>query len=151
MQSFQYPATLTPDKKDGGFVVTFTDFPEAITQGEDLQDAVEQAADCLEEAVANRIAMAAGIPKASRPANGQRLIPVPAPMAVKAALYISITETKMSKVELAARLGVDEKEVRRLIDPYHPSKLPRLEEVLERIGKRLVVSLEDVEELAAAH
>ena len=31
---FMYPVTLTPDKKVGGFVVTFTDIPEAITQGE---------------------------------------------------------------------------------------------------------------------
>ena len=26
-----YPATLTPDDTDGGFVVTFQDVPEAIT------------------------------------------------------------------------------------------------------------------------
>ena len=28
-----YAATLTPDQEDGGFVVTFRDIPEAITQG----------------------------------------------------------------------------------------------------------------------
>jgi hypothetical protein len=30
-----YPVTLTPDEADGGFVVTFQDVPEAITQGDD--------------------------------------------------------------------------------------------------------------------
>lgn len=47
MYDFQYPVVLTPDKRDGGFVVTFRDMPEAITQGEDVADALSQAADCL--------------------------------------------------------------------------------------------------------
>jgi predicted RNase H-like HicB family nuclease len=36
MERFVYPATLTPDTKDGGFVVTFADVPEAIMQGENV-------------------------------------------------------------------------------------------------------------------
>lgn len=31
---FAYPVILTPDKEDGGLVVTFEDLPEAITQGQ---------------------------------------------------------------------------------------------------------------------
>ena len=49
MRNFVYPAILTPDEQDGGFVVTFPDVPEAITQGEDVTDALQQAADCLED------------------------------------------------------------------------------------------------------
>jgi len=49
MHNFIYPAKLTPDKEDGGFVVMFRDFPEAITQGEDMADALAEAVDCLEE------------------------------------------------------------------------------------------------------
>ncbi len=51
---FIYPATLTPDPT-GGFVVTFRDWPEAITQGDTLDEALLEAADCLEEAVAASI------------------------------------------------------------------------------------------------
>ena len=47
MQPFVYPATLTPEEQEGGFVVTFPDVPEAITQGDDVTDARRQAADCL--------------------------------------------------------------------------------------------------------
>ena len=36
MRHFTYPAKLTRDRKDGGFVVTFRDVPEAITQGNAL-------------------------------------------------------------------------------------------------------------------
>ncbi|MEK8017582.1 MAG: type II toxin-antitoxin system HicB family antitoxin [Candidatus Parabeggiatoa sp.] len=49
MNHFAYPTRLVPDRQDGGFVVTFVDLPEAITQGDDLADALHQAADCLEE------------------------------------------------------------------------------------------------------
>ena len=44
---------------------------------------------------------------------------------------------------LAARLECDEKEVRRMLDPRHPTKLPRIEQALVALGKRLVVSVED--------
>lgn len=37
---FAYPFKLTPDKKDGGYVVTFPDIPEAITQGETKEEAL---------------------------------------------------------------------------------------------------------------
>ena len=56
----------------------------------------------------------------------------------------------MSKVQLAAVLGVDEKEVRRLLDPYHPSKLNRIDELLRRLGKRLVVGFQSAADSAAS-
>ncbi len=37
---FNDPVTLTPDKKDGGFVATFMDIPEAITQGDTVAQAL---------------------------------------------------------------------------------------------------------------
>ena len=40
-----------------------TDLPEAVTQGENCQDALFHAADCLEEAIANRIVMGFTIPE----------------------------------------------------------------------------------------
>ena len=146
MYSFQYPATFTPDNEAGGFVVNFRDLPEAITQGESIEDSLEEAADCLEEAIANRIVCKLDLPTPSEPLDSEYMIPVPASTAITAALYLSIKSTKLTKVQLASKLGLDEKEVRRLLDPYHQSKLPRVEEVLERVGKRLIVSLEDVEE-----
>jgi antitoxin HicB len=59
MHGYTYVATLTPASEfaadEAGFVVTFADLPEAITQGEDETDALAQAADALEEAVAGRM------------------------------------------------------------------------------------------------
>ena len=34
------------------------------------------------------------------------------------------------------------REVRRMLDPRHPTKLPRIQEALEVLGKRLIVGVE---------
>jgi antitoxin HicB len=143
VQAFVYPARFERGDKPGVLVITFRDVPEAITQGKDEKDAIWQAADCLEEAIAGRIADGREIPRASKPARGERMIPVPAPMATKAALYLALREAGMTNVQLARKLGCDEREVRRMLDPRHPTKLPRIKEALDVLGKRLVVGLEE--------
>lgn len=148
MRRYQYPADFTP-VEEAGFVITFPDLPEAITQGETTQQCIEEASDALDEAIVGRINSGDNIPVASAPRNGQYLIPVPAQSALKAALYEEIKSQGLNKVEFAARLGIDEKEVRRLLDPHHPSKLPRIAEILERTGKRIVVAIEDESEMTA--
>jgi antitoxin HicB len=143
VQTFVYPAKFERGEKPGVLVITFRDVPEAITQGKGEKDAVWQAADCLEEAIAGRIAGGREIPRASRAARGERPIPVPAPMAAKAALYLAMREVGMTNVQLARRLGCDEREVRRMLDPRHPTKLPRIKDALDALGKRLVVGVEE--------
>lgn len=61
-----YPVRLTPDIIDGGFTVTCRDFPEAITQGETISQAVLEASDAIEEAIASRMKRDADIPVPSR-------------------------------------------------------------------------------------
>jgi antitoxin HicB len=51
-------------------------------------------------------------------------------------------ESRVNKVQMAKRLGVDEKEVRRLLDPHYGSKLPRIAEAISLLGCRLVIGLE---------
>jgi antitoxin HicB len=64
-----YPVTLTPDETDGGFVVTFVDLPEAITQGETVEEALVEAADALDEAIAGRLLRGDPIPSPSPAAS----------------------------------------------------------------------------------
>jgi antitoxin HicB len=143
MRTFAYPARFEPGEGRGILVVTFRDLPEAITPGRGERDAFWQAADCLEEAIAGRIADGREIPRASRPAKAERTIPLSAPMAAKAALYLALAESGVSRAHLSRKLNCDEKEIRRLLDPRHPSKLPRISRALAAIGKRLVVSVEE--------
>ena len=141
MWSFTYPAKLHPEA-GGHLTVRFVDLPEAITSGSGRLDAVRQAADCLEEAIAGRIADGLDIPPPSKAKRGQTQITLSGSMAAKASLYLSLREAGITRTQLARRLGMDEKEVRRMLNPRHPTKLPRIEQALAALGKRLVVSLE---------
>ena len=144
MDHFVYPATLTPEVHDGGFVVTFVDIPEAITQGDTVPEALQQAADCLDEALVGRIRRREAIPAASPVEAGQYAVAVPAHTAAKAALYLALGQAQLTQVELAARLHCDEKEVRRLLDPRHASRLSRMEAALAALGQQFVVSVQPI-------
>jgi antitoxin HicB len=65
-----------------------------------------------------------------------------AQLATKAALYLALCQAGIAQVELASRLHCDEKEVRRLLDPRHASKLSRLESALAALGQQLVVGMQ---------
>lgn len=144
MARFDFPVVLTPAAEwapgDTGFVVTFPDLPEAITQGEDRADALRKAADCLEEALAGRIRRGDDIPV---PSAATPIVAPGAVIAAKAALHLALREAGLTKVALAARLGWDEKEVRRLLDPRQPSKIQRIDAALAALGRRLVIDLSD--------
>lgn len=92
MDRYTYPATLSRDEDDGGFIVTFRDIPEAITQEENLEEALIEAADCLEEAFAGRIHHNDVFPVPSLPEKGEFLVSVPAQTAMKAAINQAVRE-----------------------------------------------------------
>ena len=135
---FTYPARLKrfgPDE----IVVSFRDLPECLTSGADETEALTEAADALEEAIAGRIDDRESIPRPSPRRAGERLVSVPADTAAKAALWVALRESGTSRVALAARLGIDEKVVRRMLDPRHRSSANRIHEALRALGRDLVV------------
>ena len=109
-----------------------------------MEESLHNAADALEEAIAGRINRGDTVPRPGPVKTRQRRVPVPAQIAVKAALYMAVKDAGIKNTELARRLGADEKEVRRLLDPHHRSKLPRLEAALEVLGRKLVIGIEAI-------
>lgn len=77
------------------------------------------------------------IPVPSARKRGEHLAGPPVGTAMKAALYISMQEQNVSKAELARRLGLNEKEARRMLDPTHGTKVPALARALHALGKRV--------------
>jgi antitoxin HicB len=138
-----YPARVVPEEDGRGFFVRFADLPEALTGGDDLADALAQAADCLAEALAGRIRRGDAIPSPSKLKRGWQAIGVPLYLAPKLALYLTIRDQGLKNTELAARLGVSETVVRRMLDPKHNTKPERIQAALAALGKRIVVSFED--------
>ena len=143
MEHFEYPVSLKR-AAEGGYIVTCRDLPALITQGDDKEDALEQAADAMDEVFATMMKLDQPFPVASQPRRGERLIAPPMETVAKAALHSTLRDAKITKVQLARQLGIDEKEVRRLLDPHYRSKLPRIAEAISLLGKRLVIGLESV-------
>jgi antitoxin HicB len=138
-----YPASFPREENGRGFHVRFPDLPEALTGGDDLEDTMEQAADCLAEAIAGRIARGDVIPRPSKAKRGQRLVSVPLYLAPKLALYLAMRDRGMRKTALAKRLGVSETVIRRMLDPKHDTKPEKIQAALAALGKRIVVTFED--------
>ena len=138
---YRYPIDFHKER-DGGFSITFPDFDEAFTDGDTFAEALHEAADCLEEALAGRIARREDIPPAS-PAQGRPAVVPGAVLAAKTALYEALRKERLSNSAFAVAMGIHESEVRRLLDPRHATKIGRLEEALARFGKRLVITVEE--------
>jgi antitoxin HicB len=141
MERFEYAVRLTP-ASEGGFVVTCRDLPQLVTQGEGKEDALAEAADAMDEVFAAYMLGGLPFPAPSRAQRGEYPISPPAETVAKAALYVSMRESGVTKIQLAQKLGVDEKEVRRLLDPHYGSKLPRIAQAIRMLGRRLVIGLE---------
>jgi antitoxin HicB len=135
MQNFAYPIKLDA-AAEGGFVVTCRDLPEVITDAETRDEALEAAEGALQAAIEFRILENDDIPAATNHRRGEVIVAVPISTAMKAALYLTMREQGINKSELARRLGVDEKEARRMLDPKHSTKVPALEHALHILGKR---------------
>ena len=138
-----YPARILREKNGKGFFVQFPDLPEALTGGDDLEDSLTQAADCLAEALSGRIRRGDSIPVPSKLLRGQHPVGVPLYLAPKLALYLAVREHGLRNTQLAKRLGVSETVVRRMLDPRHDTKPAKIQAALNAMGKRIVVSFED--------
>lgn len=124
--------------------MTFPDVPEAITQGKTEVDARVQAEEALGLALLSYLDRGLDLPKPAARGRDYVTIHVASDVAVKLAVLHAFAAAGISKTDLGRRLEKDEKEVRRILDPSHPTKLGPMVEALRVLGKRLVVGVEDV-------
>jgi antitoxin HicB len=141
MTTFTYPAKFTKGG-DGRVRVDCADLPRVATDGKDGREAMEEAIDALSSDL-SILSRREEIPTASAPKRGQRLVPVPLWLAPKLALYLAMREQGTSNSELARRLGVHEKVVRRMLDPEHATKAERIQAALAVLGKQMTVEVRD--------
>jgi antitoxin HicB len=135
---FAYPIEV--NEAVDGVTVAFPDVPEAVTDGGTRAEAIERAADALVSALSFYVEDGEPLPRPS-PAKGRPMISVTALEAAKLALHDAMIEAGLSKVELARRMGKDERAIRRLLDPLHRSHIGEVETALRGLGKRVEVSV----------
>lgn len=136
MTKILFPANLTKDE-GGRFSVFFPDLPEAITEGETLDEALYNATEVLTLTLEARAEEGLEIPEPSQKLKGMYLI---APTArVQAALLLRLARGDHSIADLARALDTSWPAIQRLEDPKHWSNLRNLERAASALGKQLVL------------
>jgi antitoxin HicB len=137
-----YPAKLSPNGT-GGYLVQFGDVKEALTEGASIKLALANAAEALETALLGRMKDGDDIPFPSKVdgADTHQVSPS-AQAAAKLAFYEAFRKSGLTRTALARKIGKDEAEVRRMLDPYHATKLSALDDAIRAMGLRLTVVLE---------
>jgi antitoxin HicB len=134
-----YPVTLTPEKGVGGFVVTFRDIPEAITQGETVEESLAMAAEALESAMDFYFEDKRAVPMPSRAKRSQHVVALPVSVSAKVLLLNEMIRQGVRPAELARRLGTTPQEVNRLTNIRHRSKIDGIAVALKALGKTLEI------------
>ena len=120
---------------DGGLLVRFRDIPSAITDGADRAEALANATDALAEALAATMLAREDIPAPSKRRAGEIMVSPGPVIAFKAMVYSAMRAHGMTQAEMAERLDVDPREVRRMLDPAHTgTRISRYAEALAACG-----------------
>jgi antitoxin HicB len=132
----KYPATFTP-AEEGGFVITFRDIPEAISQGDDEAEALHMAADVLLTVMDFYFEDRRPVPMPSEQLEGERMIPLPLSAASKVLLLNEMLSQDIGPSELARRMGTSKQEANRLTDLKHATKIDRIADAMAALGREL--------------
>ncbi|MDR3513758.1 MAG: type II toxin-antitoxin system HicB family antitoxin [Caulobacteraceae bacterium] len=138
MQTMSYPVAIS-EEAPGDFVATFQDIPEAITGGATREEALANAADALATAVEGYLLEGREVPPPT-PNSDRPYVALDPAVAARVLLAATMAEQHLSKVALAARLGQDEKSVRRMLTGKGAS-LDRTLAALRALGVRPALSV----------
>lgn len=135
-----YPVILETDE-DGSVIVSFPDFKEAITFGDNIEHALKNAKNSLEEAIYSYIATRNILPDPSEIINYS----VEANLLVnmKASLYSYMQANNIKKADLAKLLGKNQKQIDRILDLNHNSTIEQFELAFSALGKKLSLNIEE--------
>ena len=136
----RYPVRFEP-AEEGGFVITFRDIPEAITQADSLDEARVMAADALLTAMDFYFEDKRPVPAPSKVQKGEELIALPASVSAKILLLNEMLAQKVTPSELARRLSTRPQDVNRIVNLGHATKIDTIAEAFEALGKHLEVSV----------
>lgn len=131
MTRFAFPITLET-QQNGWILVSYPDVPEALTEGETEQEALEEAQDCLIGALGGYIARRWPIPIPST-AESDAIAELPEDVTLKLSLYTQMLQRDISPAMLAERVGKTEAWVGQLLDLDEPTSPGNLEDAIKAL------------------
>lgn len=135
----RYPAKIRPDTV--GYYVTFRDIPEALTAGDDFDEAKVMAADALLTAMDFYFEDRRAVPPPSAPEPDEVLIALPASATAKIYVLNEMISQGVRPTELGRRMGIRKQEMTRIVDLHHATKIDTLAAALQALGKRLELTV----------
>ena len=147
--NMSYPVTFK--KYHGGQVgVFFADVPEAITSGSNEAEALDRAQDALTVALSGYLDDGRSLPVPSKSKRGQALVVLPPRVAIKLAIHEAMCEQGVTQAQLGELLNIDGRQVRRILNLDHESKLSQLEAALAALGLRASVNVMKISPVATS-
>lgn len=137
----RYPVVLAPDD-NGTVMVTFPDFPEAQTFGENEVEALAHASDALATIVDGYIRARRPLPAPS--ATSGHTVELSALMSAKVELYNAMQALGVTKSDLGRRLHWHPPQVDRLLNLTHSSQVDQLDAAVKALGGRLSVRIDGI-------
>ncbi len=139
---FNYPVDLV--EEDGDILVSFPDVPGARTFGEDEGDALARAVDALETMLAAMISDRKKVPAPS-PSRGRPTVSPTLLGCLKLTVYRAMREQGWRKADLARAMGLNPRQIDRLLDLRHQSTVAQLEQALAVCGQRAEIETRALE------
>lgn len=130
---YNYPVEIVPDDNDT-FLVTFPDVPGAITYGETREEALEHAVDALESIFVALMGKREPIPAPSA-AKGRPTVSPTLLGELKLAVYVAMRAKGWRKADLARAMGLNPRQIDRLLDLRHASTIAQLALALATCGR----------------
>lgn len=138
--AFRYPAQIEPNG-DGGFIASFRDIPEALTEASTEEELKKNALDALITAIDFYIEDRRPFPQPSSFAPGDLKVELPPSVIAKVLLLNAMIETNTRPIDLARKLGLSRQEVSRITDLHHSTKIDTIAKALNAIGRNLDLSV----------
>lgn len=140
MNSFRYPALLEPNG-EGGYIVSFRDVPEALTEGWSLEEAKNNALDALITSIEFYIEGNKPFPLPSSQQKDEILINLPISVVAKVLLLNAMTKQHIRPIDLANKMKVRPQEINRIIDLKHNTKIDTIEKAFNALNLNLNISV----------
>ena len=140
MANYQYPATIESNG-EGGFIASFRDVPEAITEAWDLEELKNNARDALITAIDFYIEDGRVFPPASDLQTGDLAVDLPASVVAKVMLLNTMFKSNVRPADLARKMNIKPQEVTRITDIRHATKIDTIQNAFRALGKDLVLEL----------
>lgn len=138
--AFRYPAQIEPNG-EGGFIASFRDIPEALTEAATREELERNALDELMTAIDFYMEKRRPFPAPSAFEPGDMPVELPPSVVAKILLLNAMVETNTRPAELARKLGVTRQEVFRITDLHHTTKIDTIAKALGVLGRRLKLSV----------